>query len=91
MAPGQQSPYSAISAMAIDPIYIRVPDVPEFAALGGEASLTAADRELLDAVRRAPAIDYAGVRRAEAAVAAGRVRSVQPPTSGVTTRRARVS
>ena len=31
MAPGQQSPYSAISAMAIDPIFIRVPDVPEFA------------------------------------------------------------
>ena len=28
MAPGQQSPYSAISAMAIDPIYLSVPDVP---------------------------------------------------------------
>jgi 4-alpha-glucanotransferase len=61
-APGQLSPYSAISAMAIDPIYIRVPDVPEFAALGGEGSLTAADREQLDAVRRAGRIDYAGVR-----------------------------
>src|SRR3979411_1169179 len=44
MAPGQQSPYSAISAMAIDPIYIRVPGVPEFDALGGEASLPPADR-----------------------------------------------
>ena len=32
--------------MAIDPMYIRVPDVPEFAA-GGEASLMAGDRELL--------------------------------------------
>ena len=31
MAPGQQSPYSAISAMAIDPIFIRVTDVPECA------------------------------------------------------------
>src|SRR5580765_5617659 len=60
-APGQQSPYSAISAMAIDPTYIRVPDVPEFAALGGEASLTAADRELLDSVRRAARVDHAGV------------------------------
>ena len=39
MAPGQQSPYSAISAMAIDPIFISVPRVPEFAALGGEAAL----------------------------------------------------
>ena len=40
MAPGQQSPYSAISAMAIDPVYITVPDVAEFRALGGEASLS---------------------------------------------------
>jgi 4-alpha-glucanotransferase len=63
MAPGQQSPYSAISAMAIDPIYIRMPDVPEFAAVGGEASLSGADREALDAVRRAPAIEYEEVRR----------------------------
>jgi len=52
MAPDQQSPYSAISAMAVDPIYVRVPDVPEFAALGGEASLSRGSRELLDAVHR---------------------------------------
>ena len=63
MAPGQQSPYSAISAMAIDPIYVRVTDVPEFAAIGGEASLTASDREVLEAVRRAPAIQYEDIRR----------------------------
>src|SRR6266404_2315743 len=44
MAPGQQSPYSAISAMAIDPIFIHVPAVPEFAALGGESSMLADDR-----------------------------------------------
>ena len=41
MAPGQQSPYSAISALAIDPIFISVPGVLEFQALGGEAALTA--------------------------------------------------
>ena len=63
MASGQQSPYSALSAMAIDPIYIRVPDVPEFAAMGGEGSLKPADHELLDGVRGASKIDYAGVRR----------------------------
>jgi 4-alpha-glucanotransferase len=62
MAPGQQSPYSAISAMAIDPIFISVPGVPEFDAVGGEASLTAADRERLDAVRRTSRIDHATVR-----------------------------
>ena len=62
MAPGQQSPYSAISAMAIDPIYISVHDVPDYEALGGEASLAPADRERLEAVRRAPHVDYASVR-----------------------------
>src|SRR5467141_1686101 len=63
MAPGQQSPYSAISAMAIDPIFIRLPDVPEFAALGGEAALGSGDRTLLASVRTARRIEYAGVRR----------------------------
>ena len=37
MAPGQQSPYSALSAMAIDPLFIRLQDVEEFRAAGGEA------------------------------------------------------
>jgi 4-alpha-glucanotransferase len=63
MAPGQQSPYSAISAMAIDPIFISVPQVAEFAALGGEAALAPEDREALAAVRRAPRIAFHEVRR----------------------------
>jgi len=67
MAPGQQSPYSAISAMAIDPIFIRVASMPEFEALGGEAALAPGDREQLDAARRAPRIDYATVRRVKQA------------------------
>ena len=56
MAPGQQSPYSAISAMAIDPIFISVPRVPEFAALGGEAGARRpriARRSMRSAARRA--------------------------------------
>src|SRR5215472_19175214 len=48
MAPGQQSPYSAISAMAIDPIYIRLAGVPEYEAMGGDRSLDGAAREQLD-------------------------------------------
>jgi 4-alpha-glucanotransferase len=63
MAPGQQSPYSAISAMAIDPIFISLPQVPEFEALGGEASLGGADRAALEEVRHAPGIRHADVRR----------------------------
>src|ERR1700722_11917206 len=63
MAPGQQSPYSAISAMAIDPLFISVPSVPEFAALGGELALSGNDREALAHVRSAPRIEYAEIRR----------------------------
>ncbi len=63
MAPGQQSPYSAISAMAIDPIFISLGGVPDFEALGGEASLGGADRAELAAVRRARTIQHASVRR----------------------------
>src|SRR3989449_5116091 len=59
---GQQSPYSAISAMGIDPVFIRVPDVADFEALGGEASLSTADRARLDTVRRAPRVEHAAVR-----------------------------
>jgi 4-alpha-glucanotransferase len=63
MAPGQHSPYSAISAMAIDPIFIHMSGVTEFADLGGEASLDAGDREALAAVRRSPTIEHEAVRR----------------------------
>ena len=59
MASHQQSPYSAISAMAIDPIYIRLAAVPEFP---GESLLPASDQALLARVRQSPAVDYAGVR-----------------------------
>src|SRR3954466_13182723 len=63
MAPGQQSPYSAISAMAIDPIFISVPRVQDFAALGGEESLAQEDRAALADVRHTPRIAYDEVRR----------------------------
>ena len=63
MAPGQQSPYSAISAMAIDPIFITLAAVPEFAALGGESSLNSQEQQRLEAVRCAPHIEYEDVRR----------------------------
>ena len=62
MAPGQQSPYSALSAMAIDPVFIRVPDVEEFRAAGGEAALPRAARQALESVRQSAHVDYAAVR-----------------------------
>jgi 4-alpha-glucanotransferase len=62
MAEGQNSPYSALSAMAIDPIFISPSAVPELQALGGASVLKKAERAELARVREAPAIDYAAVR-----------------------------
>src|SRR5436309_7344894 len=62
MAPGQQSPYSAISAMAIDPIFISVPAVPEFEALGGLHGLDDEERDRLTRVRQSARVEYADVR-----------------------------
>jgi 4-alpha-glucanotransferase len=63
MAPGQSSPYSALSAMAIDPIFIHVPAVAEYAALAADAPLAARDAAALDEVRLASRVEYANVRR----------------------------
>ncbi len=62
MAEGQNSPYSALTAMAIDPIFIAVHELPEFEAMGGEPSLSAEEREQLEAARRARDVRYAAVR-----------------------------
>ena len=60
MAPSQQSPYSAISAMAIDPLFISVAAVPEFE---GESSLSREDRAVLARVRQSRTIEHAPVRK----------------------------
>jgi 4-alpha-glucanotransferase len=61
-APGQTSPYSAFTAMAIDPIFISLRGVDDFIASGGEPALDAAARATLNRVRRAGRIDHARVR-----------------------------
>ncbi len=62
MAEGQNSPYSALTAMALDPIFIAVGELDEFRRMGGERALDAEAREQLEAVRHAASIDYATVR-----------------------------
>lgn len=62
MAVGQRSPYSAMTAMAIDPIFISVGAIPEFVAAGGERAMAREWRERLEAARRSPAIDHPLVR-----------------------------
>lgn len=56
------SPYSALTAMALDPIYISVPAVEDFRALRGTTPLTGVDRMVLDQIRRAPRIRHRLVR-----------------------------
>jgi 4-alpha-glucanotransferase len=63
MAPGQQSPYSAISAMAIDPIYLDIMAIPEFVDAGGLSTFTANELAELERVRRAPSVQYGAIRR----------------------------
>ncbi|MBI3048350.1 MAG: 4-alpha-glucanotransferase [Acidobacteria bacterium] len=62
IAPGDTSPYSALSAMAIDPQFISLDRLEDFAALGGEAGLEPPLRARLDAVRSASLVDYTAVR-----------------------------
>lgn len=63
MPPGETSPYSAMTAMALDPIYLSLPSVPDFASIGAEHALDDAERAEIDRLRRRPGIDYASVRR----------------------------
>ena len=65
MQEGQSSPYSALSAMAVDPIFIALAEVEDFADAGGDRALDVAHRVRLDGARRAATVDYASVRAAK--------------------------
>ncbi len=59
------SPYSAMTAMAIDPVYISMDAVEDFGHAGGVAALSEASRRDLEAARRSTRVRYAEVRRAK--------------------------
>jgi 4-alpha-glucanotransferase len=59
---GQNSPYAALSAFAIDPVYVGVDALEDFEAAGGVEALSADDRALLERVRAAPAVRWNEVR-----------------------------
>lgn len=63
MPPGQTSPYSACSAMAIDPIYVAVPAVEDFQRAGGVAEMASELRDRLDAARTSAEVRFAAVRQ----------------------------
>lgn len=60
MQEGQSSPYSALSAMALDPIFIAVEHVPDWPS--ARAALPAEHRGALDRARAAARVDYVAVR-----------------------------
>jgi 4-alpha-glucanotransferase len=62
---GQTSPYSAVSTLAIDPLYINLNAVPDFERAGGIAHLSPESRAAIDAARRSPVVRHDLVLRAK--------------------------
>jgi 4-alpha-glucanotransferase len=58
----ETSPYSAMTAMAIDPIYIAVPAVDDFVAIGGESQLSPEDQATLARLRDSSRVQHQDVR-----------------------------
>ncbi len=58
----ETSPYSALTAMALDPIYISLPSLEDFHAIGGESRFSDADRATLDTIRGAARVEHSTVR-----------------------------
>jgi 4-alpha-glucanotransferase len=58
----ERSPYSALSAFALDPIHVGLDALEDFVAIGGRAALAAADRDAIAAARGHATIDYDGIR-----------------------------
>src|SRR5512145_609097 len=58
MTGGTSSPYSAASAMAIDPIYIAVDALEDFARAGGTPALATDATAHLAAARSSSAVEY---------------------------------
>ncbi len=65
MADGQASPYSALSAMAIDPIYISVDAIEDFQRAGGIAALSPEAQAAIEVARTSSRVQHAVVRLAK--------------------------
>ena len=63
MRPGESSPYSASSTVAIDPIFIGIEAVPDFAAAGGVDALSTEARQAIAFARASEVVLYDAVRR----------------------------
>ena len=63
IAGGNTSPYGALSAFGIDPMYITLTAVDDLRALGNEEALGPDGAEILAGLREAPGVDYEAVRK----------------------------
>ncbi|MBX3273727.1 MAG: 4-alpha-glucanotransferase [Sandaracinaceae bacterium] len=61
-SPGQESPYSPVSAFALDPLYVSLDEVEEMVALGGREALSDDDRAALRVARGAYHVRHDVVR-----------------------------
>jgi 4-alpha-glucanotransferase len=59
---GQNSPYAALTAFGVDPVYVGVGALEDFEAAGGVSALSREDQALLEAVRAAPGVRWNDVR-----------------------------
>ena len=66
VAETETSPYSALSAMAIDRAYISLDQLQDFRDIGGERALGANLRSKLERVRASRTVDYLEVRQLKA-------------------------
>ncbi|MEO8481621.1 MAG: 4-alpha-glucanotransferase [Acidobacteriota bacterium] len=65
MPSGMTSPYSAISTLSIDPIFISLAGVSDFARAGGTPALSVDAQAAIGSARQSPMVDYDAVRRAK--------------------------
>jgi 4-alpha-glucanotransferase len=63
---GQSSPYAALSAFAIDPVYVAVDGLEDFAAAGGRDALLPHDQEQLAAIAAGPSVSWRATRALKA-------------------------
>ncbi len=70
LAGGETSPYGALSAFAIDPVYVTIEHVPDLEETDVRAELGEAGLSRLAELRASPRVDYAGVRALKKAVLA---------------------
>lgn len=61
-SPGQESPYSPVSAFALDPLYVSLDDLEDFVALGGREAMGAEDLAQLRAARGSMTVRHDLVR-----------------------------